>query len=121
MDAFAEAEGVRAPFVRAGTTLLDLFDANVCGADLPRGKPDPEIFLAAARAIGVAPERSLVVEDAPSGVQAAKAGGMAALGVARHGDQALLAAAGADRVVESLDEVRIEGLGEGRIDRLAAA
>jgi beta-phosphoglucomutase len=46
-----------------------------------------------------------VVEDAQSGVQAAKAGGMACVGVARLGDEALLGAAGADWVVASLDEL----------------
>ena len=108
-------KGERLPFVHAGTRLIDLFDRNISGADLPRGKPHPDIFLEAARALGIAPARSLVIEDAPAGVQAAKAGGMAALGVARLGDAALLEAAGADRVVTSLDEVRAEDLGAGRL------
>jgi beta-phosphoglucomutase len=98
-----------------GRTLLDVFAANVCGRDLRRGKPDPEIFLLAAAALGVAPAGCLVVEDAPVGVQAARAGGMVALGVARLGDEALLLAAGADLVVTSLDEVAVEALAEGRL------
>jgi beta-phosphoglucomutase len=61
----------------------------------------------------VAPAVCLVVEDAPAGVEAAKAGGMAALGVARLGDEALLRAAGADLVVTSLDEVAMDPLAEG--------
>jgi beta-phosphoglucomutase-like phosphatase (HAD superfamily) len=95
----------RYPFLAPGSTLLDLFDANVCGRDFARGKPDPEIFLTAAAELGLPPADCFVVEDAQSGVQAAKAGGMACVGVARLGDEALLRAAGADWVVASLDEL----------------
>ena len=51
-----------------------------------------------------------MVEDAPAGIEAARAGGMTALGVARRGDAALLWAAGADLVVTSLDEIAINEL-----------
>ena len=51
----------------------------------------------------MAPAVCLVVEDAPAGIEAAHAGGMMALGIARLGDAALLRAAGADLVVTSLD------------------
>jgi beta-phosphoglucomutase-like phosphatase (HAD superfamily) len=47
----------------------------------------------------------VVVEDAPAGIAAAGAGGMASVGIARLGDEALLQAAGADLVVTSLDQV----------------
>ena len=56
-----------------------------------------------------------MVEDAVSGVQAAKAGEMSALGLARADDADLLAGAGADLVVTSLDDVDIDGLSEGRL------
>ena len=99
-----------------GLTLLDLLDADVSGRDLPRGKPDPMIFLVAAEELPATPARCFVVEDAAVGVQAAKAGGMAALGVARLGDeQAQLADAGADLVVRTLDEVSRPALAEGRL------
>lgn len=98
------------PFVGPGTTLLDMFDVNLCGRDFARGKPDPEIFLTAADELGLPPAACVVVEDAQSGVQAAKAGGMACVGVARLGDQALLQQAGADWVVASLDELPAERL-----------
>jgi len=98
-------------------TLLDLLDTDVSGRDLPRGKPDPMIFLVAAEELGATPARCFVVEDAAAGVQAAKAGGMAALGVARLGDTKLLADAGADLVVRSLDEVSRPALAEGRLER----
>lgn len=97
-----------------GGDLRGIFDANVCGRDVPRGKPDPAIFLLAAEALGEAPSVCFVIEDAPAGIQAAKAGGMGALGIARHGDGALLHAAGADRVVTSLDDVDPDDLANGR-------
>jgi len=96
----------------SGTPLLKAFAANVCGLDVRRGKPDPEIFLAAAHALGAAPQTCLVVEDAPAGVKAALAGGMAALGVARLHDKALLHKA--DLVVTSLDEIDIDALAAGQ-------
>ena len=101
--------------VAPGQTLLDLFAVNACGRDLARGKPDPEIFLIAAKELSVDPARCLVVEDAPAGIEAARAGGMLALGIARLGDAALLRAAGADLVVTSLDDVPVDALIEGRL------
>jgi beta-phosphoglucomutase len=103
--------------IRLGSeaSLLDLFDANLCGRDVRRGKPDPEIFLLAAAALGAAPVSCLVVEDAPAGIEAAKAGGMAGLGIARLGDAALLRAAGADLVVTSLDDVAVDALARGEL------
>ncbi len=65
----------------------------------------------------MAPEHCFVVEDAPAGVKAARAGGMTMLGVARLGDAALLQAAGADMVVTSLDEVDPGELAYGRLCR----
>ena len=105
--------------IDTGQSLLDVFSVNVCGRDLRRGKPDPEIFLLAAAELRVPPERCLVVEDAPAGILAARAGDMAALGVARHSDATLLLAAGADLVVTSLDEVAVGALGDGRLARRA--
>jgi beta-phosphoglucomutase-like phosphatase (HAD superfamily) len=103
--------------IETGGTLLDMFDANTCGRDLRRGKPDPEIFLLAAQELGAPPERCVVVEDAPAGIQAAKAGGMTGLGVARLHDEALLVAAKADLVVTSLDEVAVDALVQGQLRR----
>ncbi|AUX38218.1 MULTISPECIES: HAD family phosphatase [Sorangium] len=119
-DAFSEQQRIRRPAVAPGTTLLDLFDADLCGVAVAHGKPAPDLFLAAARTLGVPPARCLVVEDAPAGVQAAKAAGMTALGVARLADDALLAAAGADRVVTTLDAVDPDAVVEGRIAARAA-
>jgi len=104
----------------SGQCLLDAFSSNVCGRDLRDGKPDPEIFLLAAAELGVAPARCFVVEDAPAGIKAARAGGMAALGIGRLGDAALLRAAGADVAVTSLDEIAIGELAAGRLCRQPA-
>ncbi len=63
--------------------------------DVARGKPAPDVFLAAAAAEGVAAAECLVVEDSVAGVTAARAAGMDCLGLDRHGDGAGLRAAGA--------------------------
>jgi beta-phosphoglucomutase len=95
--------------------LRDVFTVDLSGQDFARGKPDPEIFLAAAEALDIAPRECFVVEDAVAGVQAARAGGMAALGVARADDAELLRSAGADLVVTTLDDVDLDRLAEGRL------
>ena len=123
LDTFAEEHGITSASVPAGTTLLDYFDADVSGRDFAHGKPHPEMFLTAAEQLGVEPQASFVMEDATAGVEAAKAGDMAAVGVARSNDADLLDAAGADIVVASLDEVDVAALAEGNLakrdDRVA--
>jgi HAD superfamily hydrolase (TIGR01509 family) len=101
----------------SGRPLLDAFSVNICGRDFRHSKPDPEIYLTAAAELGAVPSHCLVIEDAPVGVEAARAGGMIALGVARLGDDDLLWKAGADLVVASLDEIALEALSEGRLCR----
>ena len=64
----------------------------------------------AAEALAVPPTECLVVEDAPAGIRAARAAGMAALGIARLGDEALLRAAGAGLVVTDLDQLDVAAL-----------
>ena len=110
LDVFAEQEGVHFDFLRPGLTLLDVFDADASGRDYPRGKPDPEIFLTAARELGVPGDRCFAVEDSVAGVQAARAAGMAVIGLARAGEADALGAADADPVVTTLDEVDISVL-----------
>jgi len=75
-----------------------IFQGIVSAEDVHRGKPDPEVFLAAASRVGVPPERCIVVEDAVAGVQAARNAGMKSIGVNRDGKTLP-----ADRVVQSLD------------------
>jgi trehalose/maltose hydrolase-like predicted phosphorylase/beta-phosphoglucomutase-like phosphatase (HAD superfamily) len=116
LDTFAAEQRLDYDFIGPRMTLEELFDADISGRDFPRGKPDPAVFLTAAQELGCHPADALVVEDAASGVRAAKAGGMAALGVARLGDRDLLVAAGADLVVPSLDDVALTALVEGRLE-----
>lgn len=117
IDVFAEDEDLHYNFLRPNLNLLDLFDADVSGRDYARGKPDPEIFLTAARELGVAPNACFVVEDAISGIDAAKAGEMAAIGLARAVDVDVLAAAQADLVVTNLDDVDLPALLDGHLVR----
>ena len=117
LDHFAERYGLHYDFLRPGYTLLDILDGDVSGRDFEQGKPHPEIFLTAAEELGLPPEESFVVEDAANGVQAAKAGNMAALGLARADDEELLKDAGADLVVTTLDDVSIDALTESRLER----
>ena len=120
LDSFAEQQGISSRTLRPGLTLLDYFDADVSGRDFAHGKPDPEMFLTAAQELGVEPEAAIVMEDAAAGVQAAKAGKMGAIGIARKDDAELLSAAGADIVVKTLDEVDLDALSEGRLSIAAA-
>jgi beta-phosphoglucomutase len=115
LDTFAQDQGITSPSIRPGLSLLEFFDADVSGRDFAQGKPHPEMFLTAAEELGVAPEHSFVIEDAATGLQAAKAGHMAALGLSRADDAEALAAAGADLVVTSLDDVDLAALLEGRL------
>ncbi len=115
LDEFASDNGLEHDFLRPGQTLLDVFDVDVSGRDFAHGKPHPEMFLTAARELGRPPQECFVIEDAVSGVQAAKAGEMSALGLARADDYDLLAAAHPDLVVETLDHVDLEALREGRL------
>ncbi|MDP2709819.1 MAG: HAD-IA family hydrolase [Solirubrobacteraceae bacterium] len=117
LDAFAEQEGLSYGWIEPGLTLLEAFDVDISGRHFEQGKPHPEIFLTAARELGIGSVAAFVVEDAVSGVQAAKAGGFAALGLARHDDEALLAGADADIVVSTLDDIDLDALSAGRLVR----
>lgn len=86
-----------------------LFQAIVSAEDVTRGKPDPEVFLRAAERIGRPATACVVFEDSLAGLEAARAGGMKAVGVATsHPPEAL--AGMADRVVRRLDELSVEEL-----------
>jgi alpha,alpha-trehalase len=94
------------------TGITDLFEVRVDGVvaaevGLP-GKPDPAMYLETARRLGVDAARSVVVEDALSGVEAGRRGGFGlVIGVDRLGQAAALAGAGADVVVDDLAEVSV--------------
>ena len=66
--------------------LGDFFDAVADGTMITKSKPDPEVFLLAASMLGVSPENAIVIEDAESGVRAAKAGRFRAIGIRTDGN-----------------------------------
>jgi beta-phosphoglucomutase len=61
--------------------LTELFDAIIDGTKVTKAKPDPEVFLKGAEALGLAYEECIVFEDAVAGIEAAHAGGMLAVGI----------------------------------------
>ena len=93
--------------------LAECFSATVSSEEVERGKPAPDVYLEAARRLGVAPERCAAVEDSHAGIRSAKAAGMRVVAIpnaAYPPDEETLALA--DEVVESLEELtprRIEG------------
>jgi beta-phosphoglucomutase len=119
---WAQAVGSSAPpgnldLLLALTDTRRYFAAVVSGDDVRRGKPDPEVFVAAAAKLGADPARCVVFEDAVAGVEAARAGGMRCVAVTCVGHHPAdhLRAAGADLVVRSLDELTV-----GRVAALVA-
>ena len=85
-DGWKQAIASSAPRLNVETMLhvlkLDgLIDAMVSADEVKKGKPDPDVFLAAAAAVSVPPSRCVVVEDAPAGVEAGRRAGMKTVGV----------------------------------------
>jgi HAD superfamily hydrolase (TIGR01509 family) len=100
----ASGELARAMLEATGVPYQRMVCVN--GEQVKRRKPDPEIFLLAARGMGVPPGRCVVFEDAPSGVRAAKAAGAKCVAVTNSA--AAEALAEADLVVDSLEQVSLE-------------
>ena len=99
--------------VLAAAGIEHLFEVRVDGvvaaAKGLRGKPAPDMFLAAAEALAVAPAAAAIFEDAESGVEAGRTGGFGwVVGVDRAGNAAGLRERGADRVVQDLAELLVE-------------
>jgi beta-phosphoglucomutase len=86
--------------IMSALRLENYFAAVASAEDVTAGKPDPQVFLAAARKLEVAPARCVVVEDAPAGTEAARRAGMRSVGVlSSHGELR------ADVVVRTLEEL----------------
>ena len=83
--------------------LIDMFDAVVDGNDVSTAKPDPEVFLIAAKKLGVQPKDCIVIEDAQAGIEAANTAGMTSIGI---GDNKVLSEA--DFNLNSTDELTID-------------
>jgi len=85
-DGWKQAIASSAPRLNVETMLHvlkfdGLIDAMVSADEVKKGKPDPDVFLAAAAAVSVPPSRCVVVEDAPAGVEAGRRAGMKTVGV----------------------------------------
>jgi len=70
-----------APEILERVKISQYFDAVSCGYDTDKAKPDPDVFLIAAKKLGVSPDACIVVEDAKAGIEAAKRGNMKPIGV----------------------------------------
>jgi beta-phosphoglucomutase len=105
----------RVNYVLDRLTLSKYFQVVVTGDDVSKSKPDPTIFCKAARGLGCSYSDLLVIEDAVSGVRAAKSAGMKCLGIASNGRANFLLEAGADHVVTDF-----EGLSLASLNRLLA-
>ncbi|MCG3125317.1 MAG: Fructose-1-phosphate phosphatase YqaB [Phycisphaerae bacterium] len=90
------------------TGIATYFSGVVHGGDIERGKPAPDCFLLAAERLRRLPARCVVVEDAPVGIEAARAAGMRVVALVGTHGEAVLRAAGADRVVERLAQITPE-------------
>ena len=103
------SSSANAPAVLDAAGLLDRFETVVSGTVAKElglaGKPAPDTFLHAASALGASPERSVVLEDAVSGVRAGRAGGFRVVGVDRGAGEQALRDAGADVVVADLADL----------------
>lgn len=86
--------------ILAALEITTYFDSIASAENVERGKPDPQIFLAAAGKVGTIPKRCIVVEDAPAGVEAARRAGMRSIGVLSSHP-----ALEADWVVRTLDDL----------------
>jgi len=97
--------------VLAAGGLTPLFRATVSSEEVPRGKPAPDVYLEAARRLGIPPERCTAVEDSHNGIRSAKAAGMRVVAIPNPhfppGDEAL---AEADAVVPSIATLHPEVL-----------
>ncbi len=90
--------------------LISIFQTRICAEDVQRGKPDPEGYVTGAEAQGVKPAKCVVIEDAPSGVMAARKAKMQCLAVTNTHDAGSLSEATA--VVDRLDAVLADALSQ---------
>jgi HAD superfamily hydrolase (TIGR01509 family) len=86
------------------------FDAIATAEDVRNKKPDPEIFVLAARRLALAPERCVVIEDAPNGLRAGRAAGCRCLGITSSFEAATLVEAGAEWTCANLGQVPADAL-----------
>jgi len=109
LPADAWAIGTSAPTLMASTRLqhtgVSIPQVLITAEDVQHGKPHPQVYLEAAARLGVAPQRCIVIEDAPAGIEAARAAGMRVVAIATTHEPAALH--GADAVVMRLLDLEI--------------
>jgi beta-phosphoglucomutase len=111
----APAENVQAVFRKFG--FAQFFEKVITSDQVRHGKPHPEIFITAAKAIGAIPERCLVIEDSSAGIAAAKAANCACLAVSTTQSQAQLIEEGADFVAADFRNLPEELAAEGDLHK----
>jgi mannitol-1-/sugar-/sorbitol-6-phosphatase len=109
--------------VTSGSRLLASARLRFCGLPVPKvlitaddvthGKPDPEPYLKGAQGIGLSPAECLVIEDAPAGIQAARAGGMTVIGITST--YAADALTHANAVIRKLGQIQVSLNGTGKL------
>jgi HAD superfamily hydrolase (TIGR01509 family) len=113
---FATAIGSSGPpenieVVKRGLPHGDTIGATVSGVEVEHGKPDPGVFLLAAKKLGLTPANCAVVEDAPVGIEAARRAGMTAIAITGTTTRAALAVR-AHLVIDSLRELSPDAIGK---------
>lgn len=109
--------------VTSGSRLLAQNRLRYCGLPVPEvlvtsddvtnGKPHPEPYLKGAQGLGFRPEECVVIEDAPAGIESARAGGMRVIGMAStYGAEKLV---NADAVVRAFSRIRVSANGSGKL------
>lgn len=105
--AIVTSGGYKLVLARLGSAGLAIPKFMVTAEDVIHGKPSPEPYLTAADKLGLSQDRCIVVEDAPIGVKAGKASGMKVIGITTTHTSNELKAAGADFLVECLENINI--------------
>ena len=101
-------ENVR--FVLDGLGFQDAFDAIITGMDVRESKPDPAIFLLAAKRLGIPPADCMVFEDSPPGIRAGKAAGCRCIALATTHSADELRQYEPDRIIEDFREISVDSL-----------
>ncbi len=104
------ADRIKVKLQLTRTGLVELFQQDerehiFSATEVERSKPAPDVYLLAARTMGVAPSRCAVVEDSPAGITAGVAAGMTVFGYAARNDAAMLREAGAHHLFTDMREL----------------
>ena len=104
------ASQVRTKATLDGMGLSQYFDFIVTGNDVTLGKPDPAIYCLCCERLRVSPKNALAIEDAVSGIQAARSAGLRCIGMVSHEVPQKLRAAGAEHLIRSFHGLSVNSL-----------